>query len=228
MLDPDQTRGAEGSGHRLDPEPPAPGKPRSPAAISPCAGPPPHLSLCPGGGRGRWQQPEARPRRRPGGGRQPQPYQRAAGPAPARAAAGVPAPGPWAAAAAAARRLLLPHTGAAGTATSAMSGYAPRLPWLLPLLRRAAPPPWARAAAFSAPPRSAAACGAGGRPQPPSGSSVRGGGERSASPARPTRGCAVGVRRVSVWQQSELRLPGIARLKLLKMLLKCFTSAGFL
>ncbi|XP_030354743.1 ATP-binding cassette sub-family B member 10, mitochondrial isoform X3 [Strigops habroptila] len=44
-----------------------------------------------------------------------------------------------------------------------MAGYAPRLPWLLPLLRRAAPPPWARAAGgvagLRAPPRPANRCG---------------------------------------------------------------------
>ncbi|XP_051469721.1 ATP-binding cassette sub-family B member 10, mitochondrial [Apus apus] len=40
-----------------------------------------------------------------------------------------------------------------------MAGYAPRLPWLLPLLRRAAPPPWARAAGLRAPPRLAGRCG---------------------------------------------------------------------
>ncbi|XP_065488380.1 LOW QUALITY PROTEIN: ATP-binding cassette sub-family B member 10, mitochondrial [Caloenas nicobarica] len=49
-----------------------------------------------------------------------------------------------------------------------MAGYAPRLPWLLPLLRRAAPPPWARAAGgaagLRAPPRPAGRCG----PPPPS------------------------------------------------------------
>ncbi|XP_072712431.1 ATP-binding cassette sub-family B member 10, mitochondrial [Ciconia boyciana] len=49
-----------------------------------------------------------------------------------------------------------------------MAGYAPRLPWLLPLLRRAAPPPWARAAGgaagLRAPPRPASRCGT---PTPP-------------------------------------------------------------
>ncbi|XP_057263008.1 actin nucleation-promoting factor WASL-like [Pezoporus wallicus] len=44
-----------------------------------------------------------------------------------------------------------------------MAGYAPRLPWLLPLLRRAAPPPWARAAGgasgLRAPLRPANRCG---------------------------------------------------------------------
>ncbi|XP_074781397.1 ATP-binding cassette sub-family B member 10, mitochondrial isoform X2 [Athene noctua] len=44
-----------------------------------------------------------------------------------------------------------------------MAGYAPRLPWLLPLLRRAAPPPWARAAGGAAGlralPRPASRCG---------------------------------------------------------------------
>ncbi|XP_074899402.1 ATP-binding cassette sub-family B member 10, mitochondrial isoform X1 [Buteo buteo] len=45
-----------------------------------------------------------------------------------------------------------------------MAGYPPRLPWLLPLLRRAAPPPpWARAAGgtagLRAPPRPASRCG---------------------------------------------------------------------
>ncbi|XP_059690172.1 ATP-binding cassette sub-family B member 10, mitochondrial [Gavia stellata] len=44
-----------------------------------------------------------------------------------------------------------------------MAGYAPRLPWLLPLLRRATPPPWARAAGgvagLRAPPRPASRCG---------------------------------------------------------------------
>ncbi|KAM9018289.1 ATP-binding cassette sub-family B member 10, mitochondrial [Ara ararauna] len=53
-----------------------------------------------------------------------------------------------------------------------MAGYAPRLPWLLPLLRRTAPPPWARAAGgaagLRAPPRLANRCGtASSLPPPP-------------------------------------------------------------
>ncbi|KAM6407134.1 LOW QUALITY PROTEIN: ATP-binding cassette sub-family B member 10, mitochondrial [Pluvialis apricaria] len=53
-----------------------------------------------------------------------------------------------------------------------MAGYAPRLPWLLPLLRRAAPPPpWARAAGgaagLRAPPGPASRCGTPPPPPPP-------------------------------------------------------------
>lgn len=52
-----------------------------------------------------------------------------------------------------------------------MAGYAPRLPWLLPLLHHAVPPPWARAACgtagLRASLRSAGRCGALPRPPPP-------------------------------------------------------------
>nr|XP_021382812.2 ATP-binding cassette sub-family B member 10, mitochondrial [Lonchura striata domestica] len=58
-----------------------------------------------------------------------------------------------------------------GRRAGRMAGYAPRLPWLLPLLRRAAPPPWARAAAAAAglraPPRPPGRCGAHPLPPPP-------------------------------------------------------------
>ncbi|XP_056342387.1 ATP-binding cassette sub-family B member 10, mitochondrial [Oenanthe melanoleuca] len=53
-----------------------------------------------------------------------------------------------------------------GCRAGRMAGYAPRLPWLLPLLRRAAPPPWARAAAgLRAAPLPPGRCGA--HPLPP-------------------------------------------------------------